>query len=84
MTNDDVEFVRCILVHVDRENNGLSSKEAVDMIQELQPDLTRVAARKLIQHYVLPMNSKLSVLEKCKQKVQATTSDRTNINDAQL
>jgi hypothetical protein len=41
LTNDDVEFVRCVLVRADRENDGLSSKEAVDMIQELQPDLTR-------------------------------------------
>ncbi len=29
------------------------------------------------------MNSQLSVLKKCKQKVQATTRDRTNINTAQ-
>lgn len=41
LTNDDVEFVRCVLIRADRENDGLSSKEAVDMIQELQPDLTR-------------------------------------------
>ena len=53
------------------------------MIQELKPDLTRVAARRQIQHYVLPANSKLGVLKKIKQKVQATTSDRTNINTAQ-
>jgi hypothetical protein len=77
MTNDNVEFVRCVFACADCENNGLFSKEAVDMIQELQPDLTRVAAWKQIQHYVLPMNSKLSVLKKCKQKVQATTSNRT-------
>jgi len=29
------------------------------------------------------VNSQLSVLKKCKQKVQATTSDRMNINTAQ-
>ncbi len=80
MTNDDVEFVWCVLTCADQENNGLSSKEAVDMIQELQPDLTRVAAPKQIQCYVLPVNSKVSVLKKCKQKVQATTSNSTNIN----
>jgi hypothetical protein len=44
LTNDDVEFVRCVLIRADRENDGLSSKEAVDMIQELQPDLTREGA----------------------------------------
>jgi hypothetical protein len=82
-TNDDVEFVGCVLARADRENDGLSSKEAVDMIQELQPDLTRVGAQRQIQRYVLPVNSQLLVLKKCKQKVQATTNDRTNINTAQ-
>jgi hypothetical protein len=46
MTNDDVEFFGCVLARADCENNGLSSKEAIYMIQELQPDLTNAAARK--------------------------------------
>jgi hypothetical protein len=83
MTNDNVQYAGCVLAHADQENDGLSSKEAVYMIQELQPDLTRVAAQKQIQRYVLPMNSKLSLLKKYKQKVQATTSDRLNVNAAQ-
>ena len=57
MTNDNVQYAGCVLAHADQENDGLSSKEAVYMIQELQPDLTRVAAQKQINCYVLPMNS---------------------------
>jgi len=80
LTNEDVEFVGCVLARADRESDGLSSKEAVDMIQELQPDLTREGARKQIHRYILPVNSQLSLLKKCKQKVEATTSNRTNSN----
>ena len=53
------------------------------MIQEIAPDITRVAARTQIIRYVLLVNSTASVLKKSAQKVQATTSDRTNINVAQ-
>jgi len=45
MTTDDVLFAGCVLAHADREKDGLSSKEAVDMIQELAPDITRLAAQ---------------------------------------
>jgi hypothetical protein len=38
---DYVLFAGCVLACADRENDGLSSKEAVDMIQELAPDITR-------------------------------------------
>jgi len=83
MTTDDVLFAGCVLARADRENDGLSSKEAVDMIQELAPDITRLAAHRQIICYVLPVNSAASVLKKSAQKVQATTSDRTIINVAQ-
>jgi hypothetical protein len=83
MTTDDILFVGCVLARADRENDGLSSKEAVDMIQELAPDMTRLAAHRQIVLYVLPVNSAALVLKKSAQKVQATTSDRTNINVAQ-
>jgi hypothetical protein len=51
MTTDDVLFAGCVLARADRENDGLSSKEAVDMIQELPPDITRLAARRQIIRY---------------------------------
>ncbi len=54
------------------------------MIQELTSDITREATRRQIIRYVLPVNSKASVLKKSTHKVQATTSNRTNINVAQL
>jgi hypothetical protein len=34
----------CVIARADRGNDGLSSKEAVDMIQELVPNITRVSA----------------------------------------
>ena len=81
MTTDDVLFAGCM--H-EQENDGLSSKEAVDMIQELAPGITQLAARRQIIRYVLPVNSAASVLKKSAQKVQATTSDRTIINVNEL
>jgi len=53
------------------------------MILELAPDITRLAAHRQIIRYVLPVNSAALVLKKSTQKVQATTSDRMNINVAQ-
>ena len=82
VTNDDVIFAGCVLAHADQQNDGLWSKEAVDMIQELTPDITQVAPRRQIIRYVMPVNSTASVLKKFAQKVQATTSDRMNINVA--
>ena len=84
MTTDNVLFAGCVLARADQENDGLSSKEAVDMIQELAPDITWLAARRQIICYVLPVNSAASVLKKSAQKVQATTSDRTIINVNEL
>ena len=69
MTMDDVLFAGCVLARADRENDGLSSKEAVDMIQELTSDITREATRRQIIRYVLPVNSTASVLKKSAQKV---------------
>ena len=53
------------------------------MIQELEPNITRKGARRQIIHYVLPVNAQASELKKSAQKIQATTSNRTNINVAQ-
>ncbi len=83
VTNDDVIFAGCVLALADQQNDGLWSKEAVDMIQELTPDITQVAPCRQIIRYVMPVNSTASVLKKFAQKVQATTSDRMNINVAQ-
>ena len=84
MTNNDILFAGCVLACADRENNGLSLKEAVNMIQELKPNITRKGARRQIIRYVLPVNVQASVLKKSDQKVQATTSDRTNKPVCQL
>ena len=78
-----IKFAGCVLARADRGNDGLSSKEAIDMIQELIPTIPRVAARRQMNRYVMPINHKIGVLKLTTQKVQATTSDRTNINVAQ-
>jgi hypothetical protein len=83
MTVDKIKFAGCVLAWVDRGNDGLSSKEAVNMIQELVPNITQVSARRQMQHYMMPLNAAIGVLKHTTQKVQATTSDRTNINVAQ-
>ncbi len=83
MTNKDILFEGCVLACADQENDGLSSKEAVNIIQELQPDITCKGARRQIICYVLPVNAQASVLKKTAQKIQATTSNRRNINVAQ-
>ena len=53
------------------------------MIQEFVPNITRVSAWRQMQHYVMPLNAAIGVLKCTTQKVQATMSDRTNINVAQ-
>lgn len=83
MTEDEIKFAGCVLARADRGNDGLSSKEAVDMIQELIPNVSRETARRQMQRYVLPLNAAIGVLKKSLQLVQGTTSDRTNINLAQ-
>jgi hypothetical protein len=67
MTNGDVLFAGYVLARADQQNDGLSSKESVDMIQELAPDITLVAARRQIIRYMLPVNSTASVLKKSAQ-----------------
>ncbi len=69
MTNDDILFAGCVLAHTDQENDGLLSKEAVNMIQELKPNITREGAHRQIIRYVLPVNAQASVLKKSAQKV---------------
>ena len=83
MTNDDVGFVGQALARLDRGNDGASLKEALDILQELKPKITRTAARDQLRKVVLPENARDNVLKSKPQKVQATTSDRTNINVAQ-
>jgi hypothetical protein len=83
MTNTDILFAGCILACADCGNDGLFSKEGVDMIQELLPNISRISARRQIQSNILPLNAAIGVLKNKRCKVQATTSNRTNINIAQ-
>ena len=69
LTNNDALFSGCVLARADQENDGLSSKEAVDMIQELVPNITREGAHRQIIRYVLPVNAQASVLKRSAQKI---------------
>lgn len=79
MTTDEIKFTGCILARQDRVNNGLM-KEALDLVKEMIPDCSRRAARNAMYRNILPLNNALGVLKHTTQKVQATTTDRTNIN----
>ncbi len=85
MALDKIEFADWVLAGADHGNDWLLSEEAIDMIQEYVPDISWDSAQQQIKSYVLPLNAAIGVLKKTteKQKVQATTSNRTNINAAQ-
>lgn len=80
LTNDDVKFFGEVFARADRGNDGLSMKEAVDAVIEYVPGISRRGARQQLGRHILPKNAAAGVLKKTLQKVQATTSDRTNIN----
>lgn len=80
LTNDDVKFFGAVFARADRGNDRLSTKDAVDAIIEYVPGLSRDGARQQLARHILPKNAAAGVLKKTLQKVQATTSDRTNIN----
>jgi hypothetical protein len=83
MTTDKIKFTGCILARQDRVNDGLSTKETLDLVQELIKDTSRKSARNALFRHILPLNHALGVLKRTTQKVQATTTDRTNINVSQ-
>jgi hypothetical protein len=80
LTNDEVKFTGAILARQDHANDGLSRKEAKDVIMDLNTNLSRSQASKLLLRHVLPKSAKAGVLKATTQKVQATMSDRTNIS----
>lgn len=53
------------------------------MIQDMNPELSRLAAQQQLSMHVIPMNATEWILKNTVQKVQETTSDYTNINTAQ-
>ena len=66
-----------------RANDGLLRKEVIDNIQELNPSIPCVTVSKHLFRRVLPENTTAQITKAQCQKVQATTSERTNINVAQ-
>ena len=83
LTDSDVKLAGAVLARADRGNDGYSRKEATDLIQDLNPNIQRLAAQRQLSRVVLPQNHKAGVLKESPVKAQATTSDRTNINTAQ-
>jgi hypothetical protein len=80
LTNNEVKFTGEILARQDRANDGLSRKEAKDVIIDLNNNLSRSQAAKQLSRRVLPENSKAGVTKAMTQKVQSTMSNRTNIS----
>ncbi len=80
LTDNEVKFTGEILAHQDCANDGLSRKEAKDVIMDLNNNLSQSQASKLLSRRVLPESAKAGVLKATTHKVQATMSDRTNIS----
>lgn len=84
LSDEEVRFAGQVIARQDRTNDGLSRKEAKDIIMDLSgKDISRRAASRQLSRRVLPINAAEGILKATLQKPQATTSDRTNINIAQ-
>ena len=83
LSDEDVKFAGEVLARQDRANDGYNVQEAMDMLKNLNPDMSRRAASRQLSRRVLPVNHARGILKKKPVKPQATTSDRTNINAAQ-
>jgi hypothetical protein len=83
-TDEEVLFMGHVLARQDRANDGLSRKEAKDIIMDVsKKDITFRAAGLQLSRCILPVNAEKKILKATLQMPQATTSDRTNINIAQ-
>jgi hypothetical protein len=80
LTDNEVKFTGAILACQGRANDGLSRKEAKDLMMDLNTNLSQDQASRLLPRRVLPESAKAGVLKAMTQKVQATTSDCTNIS----
>jgi hypothetical protein len=80
LTDNKVKFTGEILACQHCTNDGLLRKEAKDVIMDLNNNLSQSQASKLLSRRVLPESAKAGVLKAMMQKVQATTSERTNIS----
>jgi len=83
LNDDDINLLGCVMARCDRGNDGLSRKESTDLIIEINPNLNRAAASRQLSRRIIPICSGKGIIKNKLQKVQATTSDRTNINTAQ-
>ena len=73
---DAQQFCVDVLVRRDRGNDGLNNREAVDMVQDLAPELTRNQARDAFRRTIHPSNK--DTLTNI-VKVQASTTKRSAI-----
>ena len=83
LNDDEIKLIGTVCARRDRANDGLTKSEATDLIQQVNPDITREAARLQLSRNVIPKNAAEGLIKSKVQTVQATTSDRTNINVAQ-
>ena len=83
LSEDDVKLAGEVLARQDRANDGYTPQEAKAMIGTLNPNITERAAAQQLYRRIMPVNFAAGILKRKTVKLQATTSDRTNINAAQ-
>ena len=78
--SQDTHFVSTVLAQADHGNEGKNRKEAIDLVQELKPDLDRKQASRALTRHVL---RKSEELKNNLVKATATTTNRSAITVGQ-
>jgi len=79
MEDEDCQFVAETLAWRGRCNDGSSRKEAINMIIDIQPELTRKQSSRQFSRIILSRAHTKEIIKKTLQKVQSTTYDRITI-----
>ena len=79
LTDGDINFIGDVLARSDRGNNVMIRLEAMDAIQEVIPTLDQKQAKDLLEQLVLPKAYANGKIKRKTLKVQATTTELTDI-----
>ena len=77
LDKNEQQFIAQVLARKDRANDGASATEAIDLVQELNPKINRVAASRHLARTLAPKNPEIKIKPRV---AQATTTKRSNIN----
>ena len=78
-TDGDINFIGDVLACSDRGNNGMSRLESMDAIQEVNHTLDQKQAKDLLERRVLPKAYADGKIKRNTLKLQATTTEQTDI-----